>query len=113
MAFSLTDDKTGAVTLVAVSKSGLAARRESAPPAERDWVAATGFSGEAGKSALLPDAEGRLGRVLVGVAEGEAAMWAFAGLSESLPPGTHRIDALPAGGAPSRGGLGGGLGAPA
>jgi leucyl aminopeptidase len=94
MAFSLTDDKTGAVPLVAVSKSGLAAWRESAPPAERDWVAATGFSGEAGKLALLPDAEGRLGRVLVGVAEGEAAMWAFAGLSESLPPGKYRIDAL-------------------
>jgi leucyl aminopeptidase len=110
MAFSLTDDKTGAVPLVAVSKSGLAAWRESAPPGERDWVAATGFSGDAGKLALLPDAEGRLGRALVGVAEGEAAIWAFAGLSESLPPGKYRIDELPAGGDPSRVALGWALG---
>src|SRR5678816_1950426 len=110
MAFSLTDDKTGAVPLVAVSKSELAAWRESAPPAERDWVAATGFSGEAGKLAPLPDAEGRPGRGPVGVAEGEAAIWAFAGLSESLPPGKYRIDALPAGGDPSRVALGWALG---
>jgi leucyl aminopeptidase len=110
MAFSLTDDKTGAVPLLAVSKSGLGAWRESAPPGEREWVAATGFSGEAGKLALLPDAEGRLGRVLVGAADGEAAMWAFAGLSESLPAGKYRIDTLPKGGDPSRVALGWALG---
>lgn len=110
MAFSLTDDKTGAVPLVAITKAGLAAWRESAPPAERDWAAATGFTGEAGKLALLPDTEGRLGRVLVGVPEGEAAMWAFAGLSESLPPGKYRIKTLPEGGDPTRMALGWALG---
>ena len=110
MAFSLTDDRTGAVPLVAVGKSGLPAWRETASPAERDWAAATGFAAEAGKLALLPDREGRLGRVLVGVPEGEAAMWAFAGLSESLPPGKYRIEALPEGGDPSRAALGWALG---
>jgi leucyl aminopeptidase len=110
MAFSLTDDKSGAVPLVAVGKSMLAAWRESASPTERDWAAATGFAADAGKLALLPDREGRLGRVLVGVPDGEAAMWAFAGLSETLPPGRYRSETLPEGGDPSRAALGWALG---
>src|SRR5205823_6346316 len=79
-----------------------AAWGEAAPAPERDWVAATGFNGEGGKLALVPDAEGRLGRVLVGLPEGEAAMWAFAGLSDLLPEGSYRIAALPEGGDPTR-----------
>src|SRR6266705_5232532 len=110
MAFSLIDDDGGAVPLVAVSKSGLAAWRETAPARERDWVVATGFTGEAGKLALVPDKKGGLGRVLVGVADGEAAMWAFAGLSDTLPEGSYRIDAMPeacsGGGEPTRLALG-------
>jgi len=114
MAFSLIDDDGGAVPLVAVSKSGLAAWRETAPAGERDWVAATGFTGESGKLALVPDKKGGLGRVLVGVAEGEAAMWAFAGLSDTLPEGSYRIAAAPeacsGGGDPTRSALGWALG---
>ena len=110
MAFSLIDDEGGAVPLVAVSKSGLAAWRERAPAGERDWVAATGFTGESGKLALVPDKKGGLGRVMVGVAEGEAAMWAFAGLSDTLPEGNYRIAAVPeacsGGGDPTRSALG-------
>ena len=110
MRFSLIDDDGGAVPLLAVSKEGLAAWRESAPAAEREWVAATGFSAEGGKLALLPGKKGGLGRVLVGQSEGEAAMWAFAGLSDSLPEGNYRIDALPEGGDPTRIALGWALG---
>ena len=110
MPFSLIDHDHGAVPLVAVTKSGLAAWREAAPAGERDWVAATGFTGEAGKLALIPDAKGRLGRVLVGLPEGEAAMWAFAGLSDALPEGSYRIAALPEGGDPTRIALGWALG---
>src|SRR5882672_9968986 len=118
MAFSLIDDDGGAVPLVAVSKSGLAAWRETAPARERDWVAATGFTGDAGKLALVPDKKGGLGRVLVGVAEGEAAMWAFAGLSDALPEVSYRIDGMAdsrpgvcsGGGDPTRSALGWALG---
>ncbi len=110
MAFSLIDDDAGAVPLVAVSKSGLAAWREAAPAAERDWLAAIGFSGEGGKLALVPDEEGGLGRVLVGSPEGEAAMWAFAGLSDALPEGSYRVAALPEGGDPTHIALGWALG---
>jgi hypothetical protein len=110
MAFSLIDHDAGAVPLVAVSKAGLAAWREAAPAAERDWVAATGFGAEAGKLALIPDDKGRLGRVLVGLPEGEAAMWALAGLSDALPEGSYRIAEMPEGGDPTRIALGWALG---
>jgi len=111
MPFSLVDNGADAVPLVAVSKSGLAGWREQAAAGERDWVAATGFTGEGGKLALVPDDEGRLGRVLVGLPEGEAAMWAFAGLSELLPEGSYRIADPPEGGDPTRFALGWALGA--
>src|SRR5713101_4353600 len=110
MAFSLIDDDAGAVPLVAVSKSGLAAWRETAPARERDWVMATGFTGEGGKLALVPDKTGALGRVLIGMAEGEAAMWAFAGLFDTLPEGGYRVEALPEGADPTRSALGWALG---
>ena len=54
MSFSLIDDDPGAVPLVAVSKAGLAAWRETAPARARDWVAATGFLGESGKLVAYP-----------------------------------------------------------
>ena len=111
MAFSLIDDgEAGAVPLTPVSKAGLAAWREAAPPRERDWVAATGFVGDAGKLALIPDKKGGIGQVLVGMAEGEAAMWACAGLSEALPEGNYRLASLPDGASPSQIALGWALG---
>ncbi|HTV90229.1 MAG TPA: leucyl aminopeptidase family protein [Stellaceae bacterium] len=110
MGFSLTDDAGCAVPLVPVGKARLAAWREAAPAMERDWAAATGFTGEAGKLAFLPDGAGRLGRVLVGGGDGEPAMWAFAGLSEILPRGTYRVERLPEGGDATRVALGWALG---
>ena len=110
MAFSLIDEIAGAVPLVAVSKAGLAAWRETASARDRDWVAATGFTGEAGKLVLVPDAEGRLGRVLVGAGDGEAPIWALAGLSQTLPPGKYRVESPPEGADSSRAALGWALG---
>src|SRR6185312_1286876 len=98
MAFSLIDDGNGAVPITPLTKAQLAQWREGAPARERDWAAASGFTGDPGKTALVPDTGGKLARVLVGVSESEAAMWAVAGLSESLPEGSYRIDSLPDGG---------------
>src|SRR5580692_7166855 len=98
MAFSLIDKDAGAVPITPLSKAELPAWRETAATRERDWAAAVGFTGEAGKLALVPDKNGKLGRVLVGVSETEAAMWAVAGLSETLPEGSYRLDSLPTGG---------------
>src|SRR5580704_2811349 len=110
MAFSLIDNDGGAVPITALSKAELPAWRELAPAHERDWAAAVGFAGDAGKTALVPDEQCKLGRVLVGVSENEAPMWAVAGLSETLPEGSYRLDPLPQGGDPSRVALGWALG---
>jgi len=59
---------------------------------------------------LVPDQEGRLGRVLVGMPEEGSAMWAIAGLSETLPAGSYRLDGVPEGGDASRLALGWALG---
>jgi leucyl aminopeptidase len=106
MEFSLTDDGTGAVPITVLRKDALAAWRDIAPARERDWAAATGFTADGGKLALVPDDNGRLGRVLVGIGDGEGVMWALAGLPESLPEGAYRLDRLPEGGDPTRIALG-------
>src|SRR5712691_6053490 len=106
MSFSLIDDDAGAVPVLAVSKAGLSAWHEAAPARERDWVMATGFTGEGGKLALVPNKAGGLGRVLIGMVEGEAAMWAFAGLSDTLPEGSYRVETIPEGADASRIALG-------
>jgi len=110
MPFSLIDAAAGVVPVSAVSKAGLAGWCEAATARERDWVQAIGFTGEGGKIALVPGEDGRLGRVVVGVADGEAAMWSVAGLSETLPEGTYRLDGVPEGGEPTRLALGWALG---
>jgi leucyl aminopeptidase len=110
MAFNLIEGDAGAVPVTVLSKAELASWRETAPARERDWAAAIGFTGEAGKLALVPDEKGKLGRVLVGMSEDEAAMWALAGLSESLPEGNYRFERGPEGGDPTRLALGWALG---
>ena len=110
MAFSLIEDDAGAVPVTVLTKAGVEAWRETAPRHARDWAMATGFTGEAGKLALVPDDAGKLGHVLVGRAEDEAAMWALAGLSENLPEGNYRLETGPKGGDPSHVALGWALG---
>src|SRR3989442_1556139 len=101
MAFNLIEDDAGAVPVMVLSKAGLQAWRETAPARERDWAMTTGFTGEAGKLALVPSGSGHLGQVLVGTAAEDAAMWALAGLSETLPEGDYRLATMPTGGDPS------------
>ena len=54
------------------------------------WVAANGFTAAGGKICILPDVEGGIGEVLLGVAE-EDDLWAYGGLPASLPEGTYRL----------------------
>ena len=113
MDFSLIDDDAGAVPILALPKADPAAWGERTAVRERHWAAATGFAADAGKLVLIPDEEGGLGRVLVGLGDGPGAaggLWALAGLSETLPAGRYRLEALPAGGDPTRLALGWALG---
>jgi len=110
MAYSLIDDTDGAVPLTALTKGQFVAWRDAASAHERAWASAVGFTAEPGKTVLVPDREGRLGRVVVGTSENEAAMWAVAGLSETLPEGSYRLDPPSTDSDPSRVALGWALG---
>ncbi|HET7595158.1 MAG TPA: leucyl aminopeptidase family protein, partial [Stellaceae bacterium] len=105
MLSNLVSDAREPVPITAVAADDRA--RWSAPldDAGRRWIAATGFTGEAGKVALLPDATGGLARVLVGVAAGDT-LWALAGLPDNLPEGSYRLEPEPESRAASRMALG-------
>jgi leucyl aminopeptidase len=110
MSFALIDDDAKAVPITVSRKKELPAWRETASERERDWVAATGFTAEPGKIALVPDTAGGLGRVLVGLGDDDAAIWALGGLPEALPAGDYRLDAVPECSDPTRMALGWALG---
>ena len=75
------------------------------------WVEATRFAAASGRTCLVPDAEGGIGEVLVGIAE-EDDLWPYGGLPSTLPEGAYRLveDGLDAG-AQARAALGWALGA--
>ncbi|HUC09789.1 MAG TPA: leucyl aminopeptidase family protein [Stellaceae bacterium] len=109
MAFSLIEHADGAVPITALTKDQFRKWLEAAPERERHWVQSTGFAADAGKLALLPGDHGRLSRVLVGLGdapEAGATMWALAGLPDTLPEASYRLDPTPPGADPTRLALG-------
>ena len=106
MAFSLIDETPGATPIVLAAKERLPALLAELPERERTWLAAIGFTGEAGKVALVPGEDGGLARVYAGLGAGAAenGMWSLAGLA--LPEGSYRLEAVPEGADPPRLALG-------
>ena len=109
MSFHLVSEAGDAVAITPVTAEDLPAATAALDEASRRWVGAAGFTAEPGKTLLLPDAEGRLARVLAGFARGEE-LWALAGLPDALPEGRYRLDPLPGAAAPTRMALGWALG---
>ncbi|UVK43573.1 M17 family metallopeptidase [Mesorhizobium sp. AR07] len=64
-------------------------------PAAIAWATANGFSGEAGRTLIVPGENGALGGALFGVSDGEGAL-ALGALSRALPEGDWRFAAAPA-----------------
>jgi leucyl aminopeptidase len=56
------------------------------------WVKSSGFTAKSGTVCLLPDADGNLCGVLLGVTDPED-VYALASLPMALPPGNYRVDA--------------------
>jgi leucyl aminopeptidase len=109
MAFSLIDDGAGAIPVAVLTKDQFPSWLAEAPEHERNWLTAIGFSGEPGKLALVPTADGYLARVVVGLGEESdpgAGIWALAGLPDALPEGSYRIETAPNGADPTRLALG-------
>jgi leucyl aminopeptidase len=88
----LTSDKGEAVPITPVTRDGFAGWLVGAAEHERNWLKTTAFAAEPGKVAPLPGADGRVARILVGVAPDEP-LWSIAGLPDTLPEGRYALDA--------------------
>jgi leucyl aminopeptidase len=85
-----------AIPIHAASKDTLPTLLAQLDERERRFAEATGFKAEAGRHILLPDSEGRIGRVLLGLGGRDAAERAplLAGkLAAVLPKGAYRLAA--------------------
>ena len=98
-----------AVTITPLTVAALEPWLAAQPAATRRWVERIGFTARPGTTALLPDAEGALARVLLGVEAGED-IWSYGGLPGALPPGRYRLDDAVDAAAAGRAALGWALG---
>ena len=80
------------LTLLRASELGGWLRRQ--PAVAADWVEQSGFAAKPGSLLRLPDAKGRVARVVVGV-EDPAELWAMGGLASALAAGRYRLDPEP------------------
>jgi leucyl aminopeptidase len=88
MSATLTDDRGGTIPIIAVAAREFAAWKREQPQAAVIWLDSIGFTGESGKTALLPGTDGRLARV-VQIVNADEAIWALAGLPGTLPEGSY------------------------
>ncbi|HEU4665343.1 MAG TPA: leucyl aminopeptidase family protein [Dokdonella sp.] len=90
-AWSMTKDADGAIPLIAVDRSTLAAVADALGPSVQRWCAANGFAGEAGRFVLVPGADGGAGVVLAGC-DAREGLFALASLPTRLPEGRYALD---------------------
>ncbi len=88
---SLFVEPGGAATpITAVSADGLEAWSGAQPERVRAWLAATGFKADTGAVAVVPEADGRIACVVLGLGRGDDP-WVTGGLAKSLPKGTYTL----------------------
>ncbi|MCF6126536.1 leucyl aminopeptidase family protein [Mesorhizobium sp. M7A.F.Ca.CA.001.07.2.1] len=83
----------GALPVHLIARDGLDAA--GLAPAAVAWARANGFSGEAGRTLVVPGENGALGGALFGIGDGEGAL-AFGALSKALPEGDWHFASAPA-----------------
>jgi leucyl aminopeptidase len=88
---SLVPPGRGAVPITPVATDDAPAVFAALGPAVERWAEAVRFGAEPGKLLLLPDQEGRLARVVVGMEAGDP-LWALAACPDALPEGTYAIE---------------------
>ena len=67
--------------------------RAGLPAEARSWADANGFAAEAGRTLIIPGAQGSIARVLAGVSSaGEADPFALGRLCRSLPSGSYALE---------------------
>ena len=86
----LVDRAADAVEIVLLRAQRLEDWLKRQPAATQQWARASGFTAKPGAACLVPDGEGGLARVLVGLEEG-ADRWTVAALPTTLPKGAYRL----------------------
>lgn len=64
---------------------------EQQSPIVKNWVNTTGFTAKPETFCLIPDEQGKLAQVLLGI-KNPQDFWSFGILSTALPPGNYRLD---------------------
>jgi leucyl aminopeptidase len=80
------------VPIVPVTRDGFGRWKKGLSASARTWVEQSGFAGEPGSHALIPDDKGRIARVVVGV-ESPGHVFALGGLPMTLPARSYALDA--------------------
>jgi leucyl aminopeptidase len=88
----LVDRAAHAVPVTPIRAAQLATWLKSQAPQIQRWAKTLDFQAKPGSHCLLPDGEGKIDRVLVGIEDG-ADRWSSANLPTALPPGTYQLDA--------------------
>jgi leucyl aminopeptidase len=86
----LIDRAADAVEIVPLRAPRLEAWARRQPPAVGQWVRAAAFAAKPGSTCLVPNGDGGLAQVLVGIEEG-LDRWSMASLPGSLPKGDYRL----------------------
>ena len=84
------DSGVDATPIVPLTADSLPAWRETASPAQTNWVDSLDFSARPGESCLIADSEGGLASVLVGTSD-DPDRFALSALVGSLPEGNYRL----------------------
>ena len=86
----LVDSAAGAIPLRPISPAALGSWLAGREKRIATWIGANGFGAGSGKTCIIPNAEGGIGEVLVGVTDDEN-LWPYGGLPSSLPEATYRL----------------------
>lgn len=73
-----------------VTRENLKTWLEDQPPLVRNWLTSIKFNGDSGRIALVPDAEGNVASIVLGI-EDRATPWSFARLIAKLPKGNYTL----------------------
>jgi leucyl aminopeptidase len=87
----LVDRAANAVPITTLRAAYLAAWLKTQPAPVQRWVKALDFQAKPGTFCLLPDAEGKIERVLFGI-EDSADRWSSAALPTGLPAGAYQLE---------------------
>lgn len=91
-AYALTTSRAKAIPLHTVTAAQFTKWLGMQKAVTRNWLKATGFAAKAGETALVPDAQGKLAGVVVGISA-KLDPWALAHLPGSLPAGRYALAA--------------------